>query len=218
MSRARWIIVGCAVVFLATATVVFLSIHASNKATTPPDVIGVDSKVVDTGSAPKPTAEEWVKVQELFPGDTCDKASALLGVPDEKDQFVRTWRKKDFTVFASTNPNCVLSGVGVTVVPRHTAITRDGITLGASTIADAERILRSRLTDSSESVEAPEDNWDAMLVLDPTSTFPYKTVYRAKLDSKKVTQMNRDPKFDDFRGQVITEYSLELAAPVQPTQ
>ena len=97
------------------------------------------------------------------------------------------------------NSKCVITGIDVEVKPGHRAITSDGITLGLDTVADAERILQLRIKVDSESVEAPEGNWDAMISVSPTSNVPFKTIYRALLKKDAADRMSHDPAFDDFR-------------------
>lgn len=211
-SAMRWIGSAVAVVVFAAAIFMTVNFYAHKGGTQR----ALQSTALPTGANHQPKPEEAPKVPKLVPGDTCEKASELYGRPDQMDQFVRTWRKKDFTVYASGDSKCVLTSIVVTVEPGHKAQTEDGITLGRNSLADVERILQPRLKNASESVDAPEGNWEGIITLEPTSTTPYTATYRAKLDSGKAEEMNRDPNFDDVQGQIVTEYGLDLAAPVQP--
>ena len=211
-SSVKWISVALVVAVLATAAVAIWNVRIRKADNLPTTTI---SQKVTAATSSSPTPAEGVvsQVPRLVPGDTCERATELYGKPTEKDEYGGTWATADVKAFVGANSKCVITGIDVEVKAGHRAITSDGIKLGLDTVADVERILQSRIKADSESVEAPEGNWDAMISVGPTPDFPYKTTYRAKLDSKKVDRMNRDPSFDDFRGQVVTEYSLEQAAP-----
>jgi hypothetical protein len=211
----RWIGAVFAAAFLTVIAVVIFNVRSRREAT-PPSPSSVANKSLGAGSSSQAGAA--AQIPKLVPGETCEKAVELYGAPNEKDQFVQTWRTRDYTVYASRNSECLLTSIEVAVEPGHKAITEDGITLGKDTLADAKRILKPRFSDSSESVDAPEGNWEGLITLGPASTAQYTVIYRAKFDSKKADQLRRDPNFDDIQGQIVTGYSLELAAPVQPTK
>lgn len=148
------------------------------------------------------------RVPALLPGDTCDKAGASLGNPMEQDKFSRTWKTQAFIITAATDSDCHLTDIAISVLPGHKALTLDGITLGASTLAEAEKILEKPLIEPSESVETAEGHWSATLQLDPVPGMPFKTVYSAYSD--EADAMNHAPTISDFRTLPITEYSLEM--------
>jgi hypothetical protein len=163
--------------------------------------------------APNEASAEPARIPALIPGDTCDKAGEALGKPTEENQYFRSWKKQDFLITATADSACHLTSIEISVPAGHEALTVDGITLGRSTLADAEHILGKRLTEGSESVEAPEGNWVGILQLDPSPDMPYKASYRAPLALDKARAMNHDPVFSDFRSLPVTEYSLEMVAP-----
>jgi hypothetical protein len=90
----------------------------------------------------------------------------------------------------------------------------DGLILGATTLADAEKILRKPLIEPSESVEAAEGHWSATLHLGPVPGMPFKAAYSTGFDDK-ADAMNHDPTISDFRDLPITGYSLEMTAPAE---
>ena len=153
---------------------------------------------------------EPAQIPPLIPADTCDKASHLLGKPTQEGEYFRSWKKEDFLLTATADLACHLTSIEVSVPTGQKALTVDGITLGATTLADSEHILGNRLTDGSESVEAPEGNWVGILQLGPSPDKPYKVSYRAPLTLGKVEALGHDPVFSDFRSLPVTEYSLEM--------
>ena len=162
---------------------------------------------------PKEVSFEPTQIPNLIPGDTCDKAGEALGKPTEEDQYFRSWKKPDFLLTATADSACHLTSIEISVPTGHKALTVDGITLGASTLADSERILGNGLTEGSESVEAPEGNWVGILQLDPSPGKPYKVSYRAPLALGKAEALGHDPVFSDFRSLPVTEYSVEMVDP-----
>lgn len=214
-SVMMWLGAVLAFIVLVASAAMIWSAHARKVPSSPTATIP-QKEIAIPGS--RLTDGKVSQVAKLLPGDTCERATELYGKPTEKDEYGGTWETQDLKVFVGANSKCVITGIDVEVKSDHHAITLDGIRLGVDTVADAERILQPRINGDSESVEAPEGNWDAMISIGPTTNFPYQTIYRAKLDAKMVDQLNRDPVFDDFRGRFVTEYSLDSAAPVQSTK
>jgi hypothetical protein len=149
-------------------------------------------------------------IPALLPGDTCDKAEGVLGKPTEEDKYSRSWEKQDFSVGGTTDSTCHLTGISITVTTGHKVLTVDGITLGATTLADAEKILGKSLVEF-ESVESAEAHWSATLHLGSTLGMPFETAYCAYSD--EVDALNRDPTIRDFRDLPITQYNLEMVKP-----
>lgn len=207
--RTKWLTAVFVVVFIGLLFWKFNALKASMSATVPA------SAKTQSPVTTQP-ATEVPQLPVLLPGETCDKATEALGEPQKQDEFVRTWREKDFTVYASVDSKCVLTSIAITVETGHKVRTADGVTLGMSTLANAERILRPRIKGDSESVEAPEGNWAAMISIGPAPDVPYKVTYRAALKQGAADQMSHDPVFDDFRNLPVSDYSLEMGAPSDP--
>lgn len=167
-----------------------------------------------TVSVQTPAQNELYKVPVLLPGETCARAMELFGKPTEENQFGLTWNKPDLLIAADKGPKCVLNGIGITVEGLRKALTPEGMILGTTTLADAERILGPHLAKNSESVEAPEGNWDAMISFRPATDARYKITYRAFLGRETADRMSRDPVFDDFRMLPVTQYDLDFVAQV----
>ena len=214
MSKMRWFIITGTLLTFALSLGVFWALRLHRKEAMPSPVPGARKEALAIVPSSQPVAESSPHAPMLYPGDTCKKASELYGASDETDQFVRTWRKKDFQVYASVNANCVFTSIVMTVEPGHTVLTNDGVRLGSDTLAEVEHILRARLKDGSESVDAPEGNWEGLITLGPTSTANYTVIYRTASDSTGMDQLSRDPTFKDFRGQIVTERELDLASPI----
>jgi len=160
---------------------------------------------------PKNSSSELARVPVLLPGDTCEKAEGALGKPMEEDEYSRTWKKQDFMITATTDSACHLTGISIAVIKGHKALTVDGVTLGATTLADAEKILKKPLIEPSESVEAAEGHWSATLQLGPVPGMPFKTAYSAYSD--EADAMHHDPTMSDFRDLPITQYNLAVVDP-----
>jgi hypothetical protein len=164
---------------------------------------------------------ESTHVPKLLPGATCNQAKQLLGVPSEEDTYILFWSKPAFEASAAKNSECTLTSIRFRARPGHRVLTADGITLGRTTVAEAEQLLRSRLGTDAEIVDAPEGNWEALIALAPkgdfsyrgTSGFSYKGTYFAFLSDHQARLLSHDPVFDDFRGLPITEHDIELVAP-----
>jgi len=154
----------------------------------------------------------------LVPGNTCERASDLYGRPTEKDGFGGTWEKQDFKVFIGADSKCVITGIDVEVKPGHHTMTPDGVVLGLNTVADVERILGSRISASSESVEGPEGIWEAKITFAPEPGSSYKATYIATLKPETANQMNRDPVFADFRPVTVSGYGLDMTGPLGQAQ
>jgi len=178
----------------------------------PPKVASPETKQHTPGSVNRASVEA-VRIPLLRPGETCQEASEALGKPTEEDEYSRSWKKQDFLVTATANSTCRLTSVEVSVAMGHVALTNDGITLGQSTLSDAERILGTRIGEGSESVEAPEGNWVGVVQVGPLPSVPYKITYRAPLPHGEADLMKRDPIFNDFKALPITEYSVEMSDP-----
>jgi hypothetical protein len=153
------------------------------------------------------------QIPELLPGATCEKAIEVFGRPTEESEYVLSWDKENFEVIAAKNSRCILTSIEARVQAGHTARTADGVTLGATSVADAERMLRSRIMNDSEAVEAPEGNWAATITLGPDVSYPYKSTYRSVLGHGVADGTKRDPVFGDFRSLTVSEHSLEMVAP-----
>jgi hypothetical protein len=158
-----------------------------------------------------PGRDEVFKIPLLLPGETCARAIEVFGKPTEEDQLGLSWKKSDLSIAVDKGPKCVLNGTLIWVGAGHKALTQDGVILGMSTLADAERILRPYIDKDSESVDAPEGNWRATISIRPAPDARYKVSYRADLSQKTADRMGRDPVFDDFRNLPVTEYGLDIA-------
>lgn len=157
---------------------------------------------------------EHTRLPDLLPGTTCAQALNVLGRPEEDGDYTMFWKKRGFEVTVGKNSACVLTGIEFRVVDGYSVVTNDGVALGKSTLAEADRILSSR--NGAKSTESPEGNWAATITLSPSSKFLFKTTYRAVFAPGVAEKMGRDPEFDDFRNIDVTEYSLEIAAPDTP--
>jgi hypothetical protein len=213
-SGKKWFAAIFAVVAFAGFAMVVWNVRA-HKASSSSTTTITQKETAVPSTSPKPAEEVVPQVPKLYPGDTCEKAISVLGKPTEENQYVLTWQKIDFRVTAAKDSKCVLTDVGTQAEFGHRVLTDDGVILGVSTLADAERILQPRIKEDSESVEAPEDNWSAMISIGPTLNAPYKVTYRADLKPGAADRMSHDPVFDDFRNLPVNEYSLEMVAPAE---
>jgi septal ring-binding cell division protein DamX len=200
-----------AVVALVVIVVVIWKVRA-HKAFNSSTTTIVQKETSVSSSSPKPAEGVAPQIPNLVPGDTCEKASEVYGDSSEKDEHDRTWRKRDFEVFVGLDSRCVITSEEVAIVTGHTALTPDGVMLGKSTLADVERILLSHGQETSESVDAPEGDWEAVVERRPTQDASYTTVYRATLNPKAVNHLKRDPVFADFRDVPVSGYGLQIAA------
>ena len=216
-SGKKWFAAIFAVVAVAGIAMAVWNVRAHKASSSSTTTIAQKETAVQSTS-PKPAEEIVSQFPKFVPGDTCEKASEALGPPTETHDDVRTWRQRDFAVFVGIDSKCQITGEEFSIETGHTVLTPDGVTLGKSTLADVERILQARIKMDSETVDAPEDHWEAMISVGPTPNFPFQTTYRANLDENKVGQMSRDPVFDDFRGQIVTDYSINLAPPAQSSK
>jgi len=207
----RWGAATFAVVVLVAAVLVIWNARA-HKSTAPNNF----TKAENAAPAAKPSSLRALanvsQIPKVVPGDTCEEAERALGKPMEKDKFSRTWQTLDFVITATTDSTCHLTGISIAVTTGHKALTVDGIVLGATTLADAEKILRKSSVEPSESVEAAEGHWSATLHLGPVPGRPFKASYSTGLDDK-ADAMNHDPTISDFRDLPITRYSLDMATP-----
>ena len=210
----RWSAAIFAVAVVATVVLVIWNIR-THKSTAPNYAPNNLIKAENTAPAAKPSSLPALanvsQIPKLVPGDTCEDAERALGKPMEKDTFSRTWETRGFVIGATTDSTCHLTYISIGVITGHKALTDDGITLGETTLAEAEKILRKRLVEPSESVDAAEGHWSATLHLAPAPGMPFKAAYSAYSD--KADAMPRDPTISDFRDLPITGYSLEMVAP-----
>jgi len=210
-TRTKWL---AAIFFIALIVLLFWKFKVLK---TPKSVpIPVSAKNAQTPSDHNLGAVSRVPL--LVPGDTCAKADKTLGKPMEEDKYSRSWKSQDFFITASIDSDCHLTGVGITVLEGHKGLTVDGVTLGSSTLADAEKMLGKRLTEGSESVEAGEGHWAASLELNVAAGMPYSAAYRAYMADDKAEAMNRYPIFSDFRDLPITQYSLKMVSSQAPAK
>lgn len=152
-------------------------------------------------------------IPALLPGDTCETAERTLGKPTEKDEFYRMWKTHNFVVTVTTSPDCHLTGISISVLSGHKALTADGVRLGDSTLADVEKLPGKPLAGRSESVEAAEGHWVGRLQFDPAPEMPFTAAYSAPLADGKAETMDHDPVISDFRDVPITQYSVDLIDP-----
>jgi hypothetical protein len=207
-SAVRW---AAAIFVVAVVSAIVLVIwNAHIQKSTAPNKL---SNVENTAPAATPGSLTAVtnvsQIPKVVPGDTCEDAERALGKPIEKDNFSRTWKKRDFVITATADSTCHLTGISIAVTTGHKVLTADGIILGATTLADAEKILRKPLAEPSESVEAAEGHWSATLQLGPAPRMAFKAAYSAYSD--KADALNRAPTISDFRDLPITQYSLDVA-------
>ena len=214
-SAMRWGAAIFAVAVLATVVLVIWNVRA-HKSTAPNNTPNNLTKGENTAPVAKPSSLPALanvsQIPKVVPGDTCEEAEKALGKPMEKDKFSRTWETQDFVITATTDSTCHLTYISIGVTIGHKALTVDGITLGATTLADAEKILRKQLIEPSESVEAAEGHWSATLQLGPVPGISFKTAYSTGFDDK-TDAMNHDPTISDFRDLPITGYSLGMVDP-----
>jgi len=213
-SGKRWL-----VALAAAIGIVFVSLLAFERLKTPEDnTVALDENksvpVLQNKTEVEvatPLQAEMYKIPVLLPGETCAKAIEVFGNPTEENQYGLSWKKSNISIAADKGPKCVLNGILVWVGAGQKALTQDGVILGKSTLADAERSLRPYIDKDSESVDAPEGNWRAMISIRPAPHARYKVTYRADLSQKTADRMSRDPVFDDFRDVPVTEYDLDIA-------
>jgi hypothetical protein len=214
----RWGAAIFAVVVLAAVVLVIWNTRA-HKSTAQNNAPNNFTKAENAAPAAKPSSLPALanvsQIPKLVPGDTCEEAEKALGKPVEKDKFSRTWETRDFVITATTDSTCHLTGISIAVTTGHKALTVDGIVLGATTLADAEKTLRKSLVEASESVEAAEGHWSATLRFGPAPGMPFKAAYSTGFDDK-ADAMNHDPTISDFRDLPITGYSLDMAASAEP--
>jgi len=208
-SRNYWYALAIVAVFLCIA----ISLWTTRNSVKPDKLEPRSDTNPKVEIVPKESSSGVGRVPALLPGDTCDKAGESLGKPMEKDKFSRTWRTQDFVITAATDSDCHLTAIAISVLAGHKALTVDGITLGESTLADAEKVPGKPLTERSESVEAAEGHWVGTLQFGPASGMPFTAAYSAHLASGKAEAMNHDPLISDFRDLPITQYNLEMVGP-----
>jgi hypothetical protein len=206
-TRTKWLTAIFVVIFIALFVWKFNAPRAPKSVAVP-----ASAKSIQAPSDQNLGAASRIPI--LVPGDTCERASDLYGRPTEKDEFGGTWEKQDFKAFIGANSKCVITGIDVEVKPGHHTTTPDGIVLGLNTVADAERILRSRISVGSESVEGPEGIWEAKITFAPEPGSSYKASYIAILKPETASQMNRDPVFADFRSVTVSGYGLDTIGPL----
>jgi hypothetical protein len=208
-SAMRWGVAIFAVIVVSAITLIIWNARAY-KSTAPSKLIQAENTVPTAKPGPLPAVTNASQVPKVVPGETCEEAEKALGKPMEKDEFSRTWQTQDFVISATTDTTCHLTDIGITVIKGHKALTADGIILGATTLADAEKILRKQLAEPSESVEAAEGHWLATLHLAPGPGMPFKAAYGAYIASDEADAMPHDPTISDFRDLPITQYNLEM--------
>jgi hypothetical protein len=208
-SRRYWYALGIVILFLCVAIPLWKFHDAARPGRVEPSS-GTRPKVEIVA---KNLSSKLTRLPLLLPGDTCDKADGELGKPVEEDKFSRTWETNGFIITAATDSACHLTTIAISVLPGHKAITADGITLGESTLADAEKVAGKPLIERSESVEAAEGHWVGTIQFSAAPGTPFTAAYSAYLSSDKSDAMNHDPLIDDFRNLPITHYNLEMVAP-----
>jgi hypothetical protein len=206
-SAMRWGAAIFAVAVLVTVVLVIWNARA-HKSTAPNNLTKAENSAPAAKPSSLPALANVSQIPQLAPGDTCEKAEKALGKPMEKDTFSRTWETQDFVITATTDSACHLTGVSIAVTTGHKALTVDGIILGATTLADAEKILRKPPVEPSESVEAAEGHWSATLQLGPAPGMPFTAAYSAYIACDKADAMNHDPLISDFKDLPITQYNL----------
>jgi hypothetical protein len=135
-----------------------------------------------------------------------------MGRPSEENTYVLFWENQDLEVSAAKSSECALTSIEFRVKVGREAVTDDGVVLGKTTVAEGQRILQPRMGAESESVEAPEGNWEALIVLTPRPGFSYKGTYRAFLSERQAGLLSHDPVFDDFRLLPVMGYGVEMVA------
>jgi hypothetical protein len=214
-SAMRWGAAIFAVAVLATVVLVIWNVRA-HKSTAPNNSTKAENTAPAARPSSLPALANVSQIPKLVPGDTCEEAEKALGKPMEKDKFSRTWETKDFVITATTDSTCHLAGISIAVITGHKALMADGLILGATTLADAEKILRKPLIEPSESVEAAEGHWSATIQFGPSPGMPFKTAYSAYSD--KADSMNHDPTISDFKDLPVTQYNLETVDPHSQTK
>lgn len=209
-SRTRWIGAVFAVAVIAAIAWAIWNVR-SHKAT-PPTATVAESREPVASRATQPIVGEVGSIPKFLPGETCEKVTAVLGEPSTKDQYGITWKKQDFEVAAGATPDCVLTSVIVFVSPGHTIATQDGIVIGKTTVADIERIFKARIAPNSESIDAPEGEWELNIELKATPEAPYQESYSTFLHQKPSERNKveaRDPVLADFENLPVTSYSVD---------
>lgn len=205
----RWGLAIFAVAPVATIALVIWNAPV-HKSTAPNKLTSAESSGPAAKAGTLPAVTNVSQIPQVVPGDTCEKAEKVLGKPMEEDKFSRTWETQDFVITAVTDSACHLTDIGISVITGHKALTVDGIILGTTTLAAAEKILGKHLAEPSESVEEAEGNWSATLHLGTVPAMPFKAAYGAYIASDDADAMNHYPTISDFRGLPITDYSLEM--------
>jgi hypothetical protein len=218
-SGMRWIGAALTVVVVAAVAWAIWNVR-SHKATSPTGAIAQNKPAMASPSQ-QPLAGEVASIPKFLPGETCEKVTEILGKPSTKDQYGSTWKKQGFEVAAGTTPDCILTNVSVFVSPGHTVATQDGIVIGKTTVADIERIFKARIAPSSESIDAPEGEWELNIELQATPEAPYKETYSTFLHQKPSERSKveaRDPVLADFQSLPVTSYSVDRVSSESPKE
>jgi hypothetical protein len=209
-SGIRWI--GAALTFVVVVAIAWAVWNVrSHKATSQTGAIA-QNKPAMASLSQQPLAGKVAPIPKFLPGETCEKVTEIFGKPSTKDQYGSTWKKQGFEVAAGTTPDCILTNVSVFVSPGHTVATQDGIVIGKTTVADIERIFKARIAPSSESIDAPEGEWELNIELQATPETPYKETYSTFLHQKPSERSKveaSDPVLADFQNLPVTSYSVE---------
>ena len=218
-SRTRWI--GAAFAVAVIAAIAWAVWNVRSYKSTPPTATVAQNKAPAAIPTPQPIAGEDTSIPKFLPGETCEKVTGILGVPSTKDQYGMTWKKQGFEIAAGTTPDCVLTNVSVFVSPGHTIATQDGIVIGKTTMADIERIFKARIASNSESIDAPEGEWELNIELQATPEVPYKESYSTFLHQKPSERTKveaSDPVLADFQNLPVTSYSVDRVPSKSPKE
>lgn len=143
-------------------------------------------------------------IPRLLPGDSCSKAIALMGKPQERNEFLMSWDLKGLSVSAGISVECVVRGVFFVVDDGALFRTRDGIVLGRDTVGAVERRLAK--SGAAISTEAPEGNWVALITVPARVGFPHQTVYSSKW---KFLELEKEPSLESLRREPVGIYELQ---------
>ncbi|HEX6510547.1 MAG TPA: hypothetical protein VF221_23205 [Chloroflexota bacterium] len=150
-------------------------------------------------------------VPDIKPGDTCEKLRGAYGKETAQQGPAHIWKQNGVTIRVLVKPNgpCLAGLVEYSVESGHTYTTRDGVTLGRDTLAEAQRKLQGRIDANSYMSLRGEGKAYGQLVVSSAPANPFKGTYSWQLRKSVADTPTNPPRITDFTTEPVIVYSIE---------